>query len=238
MLVDIFSSFDDHNTVFFGSLFFFMWLGSFSALFFVSVKYWLPSNRWVAVVSLLKSTVVSLVNLSTGIQLLHFKLVITTVFVFILFTNLCGLIPYMFGNSSHLAVTLVLSVPLWLALVGSGFFRGMRVTLGNLLPSGSPVALSPFLILVESISVAIRPFILALRLAANMTAGHIVLSLIGGFFASSLVVGSKSMYLLGSVEIFYHMFEFGVGCIQAYIFVLLVVLYSNDHVVSYYFTRF
>nr|QBC73175.1 ATP synthase subunit 6 [Cocculina subcompressa] len=238
MLVDIFSSFDDHNSVFLGSLFFLLWLGGFSSLFLVSLSYWISSNRWMALFAMLKSIVNSLVSVSTGVKLVHFKLVISTLFVFILFINLCGLIPYMFGNSSHLAVTLVLSIPLWLSMVGSSFFRGMRVTLGNFLPSGSPVALSPFLILVETISVVIRPFILALRLAANMTAGHIVLSLIGGFFASSMVLGSSSMYVLGSVEIFYHMFEFGVGCIQAYIFILLVVLYSNDHVISYYFTRF
>lgn len=97
-----------------------------------------------------------------------------------------------------------------------------------LLPAGAPPALSPFLVLVETVSLLVRPITLSVRLAANMSAGHIVLGLVGNYFAGACF-RSSSVFILALVQVFYSIFEFAICAVQGYIFCLLLVLYSDEH---------
>jgi ATP synthase subunit 6 len=97
-----------------------------------------------------------------------------------------------------------------------------------LLPSGAPSLLNPFLILIETVRIRVRPLILALRLGANITAGHIVISIIGGFLERAILRNSRGIIICSFFEAFYIIFEFGICFIQAYIFVLLLILYRDD----------
>jgi F-type H+-transporting ATPase subunit a len=96
-----------------------------------------------------------------------------------------------------------------------------------LAPSGAPGALMPFLILIETISILIRPITLTVRLVANISAGHIILALLANVLSSSLGIFSWSACV--AIIIFYYLFEIFVSFIQAYIFTLLIRLYITEH---------
>ena len=229
MLVDIFSSFDDNNQVFI-SLYFLMWTFSLVVVLIFSSRYWITSPRWVMIIHTFKDTISSQVFRSFGLNLGGFMNVITGLFLFLIFLNLSGLIPYVFSPTRHLAVSLSLGLPLWISLLVSGvFFRPSSVVAG-LLPMGAPAPLNPFLVLIETVSIIVRPITLSVRLMANISAGHIVLTLVGNYMTTRvLTAGIFSSILLVSIQVLYSVFEFGIGVIQAYIFCLLITLYSDEH---------
>lgn len=107
----------------------------------------------------------------------------------------------------------------------------MVVFVASLLPAGAPAALNPFLILVEIVRISVRPITLSVRLAANIGAGHIVIGLLGTYLSSAYFgfFGWQGFLILLGIQVFYFFFEFGVGLIQRYIFVLLVTLYADEH---------
>ena len=229
MLVDIFSSFDDNNQVFM-SLYFLMWTFSLAIILIFSSAYWVSSPRWMMVIHTFKDTITSQVFRSFGLNLGGFMNVIAGLFLFLIFLNLRGLIPYVFSPTSHLAVSLSLGLPLWLSLLVSGVFFSPSSVVAGLLPIGAPAALNPFLVLIETVSIMVRPITLSVRLMANIRAGHIVLTLVGNYMTTAvLTAGVFSSLLLVSIQVLYSVFEFGIGVIQAYIFCLLITLYSDEH---------
>lgn len=229
MLVDIFSSFDDNNQVFM-SLYFLMWTFSLAIILIFSSAYWVSSPRWMVVIHTFKDTITSQVFRSFGLNLGGFMNVIAGLFLFLIFLNLRGLIPYVFSPTSHLAVSLSLGLPLWLSLLVSGVFFSPSSVVAGLLPIGAPAALNPFLVLIETVSIMVRPITLSVRLMANIRAGHIVLTLVGNYMTTAvLTAGIFSSLLLVSIQVLYSVFEFGIGVIQAYIFCLLITLYSDEH---------
>nr|YP_010241770.1 ATP synthase F0 subunit 6 [Terebellum terebellum]QTI82457.1 ATP synthase F0 subunit 6 [Terebellum terebellum] len=229
MLVDIFSSFDDNNQVFM-SLYGLMWIFSLVTILIFSSSYWVMSPRWVSVISTFKDTASSQIFRSFGLNLGGFINIITGLFLFLIVMNLSGLIPYVFSPTSHLAISLSLGLPLWLSLIISAIFFNPSSVVAGLLPMGAPAPLNPFLVIIETVSIMVRPITLSVRLTANMSAGHIVLTLIGNYLTASFFTSSAfSMLLLISIQVFYTIFEFGISMIQAYIFCLLITLYSDEH---------
>nr|WPR14734.1 ATP synthase F0 subunit 6 [Pseudomphala latericea] len=229
MLVDIFSSFDDNNQVFM-SLYMLMWFFSLSTIMIFSSSYWVSGPRYNIILNLFKETVTSQIFRSFGLSLGGFINVLGALFLFLIFMNLSGLIPYVFSNTSHLAVSLSLGLPLWLSLIISAVFYNPSSVVAGLLPMGAPAPLNPFLVIIETVSILVRPITLSVRLTANMSAGHIVLTLIGNYLTASFFASSIfSMVLLICIQVFYTIFEFGISMIQAYIFCLLITLYSDEH---------
>nr|YP_010239399.1 ATP synthase F0 subunit 6 [Tutufa rubeta]QTF74731.1 ATP synthase F0 subunit 6 [Tutufa rubeta] len=229
MLVDIFSSFDDNNQVFM-SLYILMWIFSLSTIIIFSSSYWIMTPRWISLIMIFKDTVSSQIFRSFGLNMGGFINVITGLFLFLIVMNLSGLIPYVFSPTSHLAVSLSLGLPLWLSLIVSAVFFNPSSVVAGLLPMGAPAPLNPFLVIIETVSIMVRPITLSVRLTANMSAGHIVLTLIGNYLTTSFFMSSIfSMLMLLSIQVFYTIFEFGISLIQAYIFCLLITLYSDEH---------
>nr|QTT61281.1 ATP synthase F0 subunit 6 [Tritia grana] len=229
MLVDIFSSFDDNNQVFM-SLYVLMWIFSLITIVLFSSSYWVMSPRWLSIVSIFKDTASSQVFRSFGINMGGFVNVVTGLFLFLILMNMSGLVPYVFSPTSHLAVSLSLGLPLWLTLIVSAVFYNPSSVVAGLLPMGAPAPLNPFLVIIETVSIMVRPITLSVRLTANMSAGHIVLTLIGNYLTASFFMSSIfSMLLLLSIQVLYTIFEFGISLIQAYIFCLLITLYSDEH---------
>nr|YP_009483980.1 ATP synthase F0 subunit 6 [Pomacea bridgesi]YP_009563670.1 ATP synthase F0 subunit 6 [Pomacea diffusa]ART65942.1 ATP synthase F0 subunit 6 [Pomacea bridgesi]QAX27157.1 ATP synthetase F0 subunit 6 [Pomacea diffusa] len=229
MLVDIFSSFDDHNQVFM-SMYFFTWGFTFFVILVFTLTYWLYMPRWSMMISIFKTTISSQVFRSFSVSLGGFMNVISGLFLFLIFMNLLGLIPYVFSPTSHLAISLSIGLPMWMSLILSAVIYNFSSVIASLLPMGAPAMLNPFLVLIESVSISVRPITLSVRLMANMSAGHIVLSLIGNYLTGALlsVSFSATMFLI-MVQVFYTIFEFGISLIQAYIFCLLITLYSDEH---------
>nr|YP_003204698.1 ATP synthase F0 subunit 6 [Oxymeris dimidiata]ACF04831.1 ATP synthase F0 subunit 6 [Oxymeris dimidiata] len=229
MFMDIFSSFDDNNQVFM-SLYVLMWSFTLLTVVFFSSSYWVMLPRWSSITSIFKTTVSSQIFRSYGLNMGGFMNVISGLFLFIIVMNLCGLIPYVFSPTSHLAVSFSLGLPLWLSLIVSGVAFNPSSVVAGLLPMGAPAPLNPFLVIIETVSILVRPITLSVRLTANMSAGHIVLTLIGNYLMTSFFVSSVfSMLLLLMIQIFYTIFELGICLIQAYIFCLLITLYSDEH---------
>nr|YP_010983161.1 ATP synthase F0 subunit 6 [Fulgoraria rupestris rupestris]WOJ51893.1 ATP synthase F0 subunit 6 [Fulgoraria rupestris rupestris] len=229
MLVDIFSSFDDNNQVFM-SMYMLMWIFSLVTILIFSSSYWVVMPRWETIIMSFKDVVSSQIFRSYGLNMSGFINIITGLFLFLIIMNLSGLIPYVFSPTSHLAISLSLGLPLWLSMIISAVFYNPGSVVASLLPMGAPAPLNPFLVIIETVSIMVRPITLSVRLTANMSAGHIVLTLIGNYLTTSFFISSMfSMVLLILIQIFYTIFEFGISLIQAYIFCLLITLYSDEH---------
>nr|YP_009648860.1 ATP synthase F0 subunit 6 [Notospermus geniculatus]QCZ36410.1 ATP synthase F0 subunit 6 [Notospermus geniculatus] len=229
MLMDIFSSFDEQG----GNLFgfgVFVWVGSLLPVFFFFSSYWWGGGRLFCFLSSVGEFSSSEVSRSRGGSLGGFCSVLSSLMVVLLCMNLFGLVPYVFSNTSHLLVTFGFSSVLWLSLLLSGVFFNVGSFLAVFLPVGSPSVLSPFLVVVESVSLLVRPVTLAVRLAANMGAGHIVLCLLGSYLSCGVFLYSWfSVFFMVLVGGFYFLFEVGICLIQSYIFFLLLSLYGDEH---------
>nr|YP_010960657.1 ATP synthase F0 subunit 6 [Pleurosicya micheli]WNH38099.1 ATP synthase F0 subunit 6 [Pleurosicya micheli] len=157
-------------------------------------------------------------------------IMLLSVFIFILSLNMLGLLPYTFTPTAQLSITLGLAFPLWFATLLQGLRNQPTHTLGHLLPEGAPGPLTPVLIIIESISLLIRPFALAVRLAANLTAGHLLIHLVSTA-SFTIVPLMPILALLSTLALFLlTTLEIGVAMIQAYVFTLLLSLYLQENI--------
>lgn len=150
---------------------------------------------------------------------------IFTLFMFILFSNLLGMVPYSFTTTSHIIVTFSLAAVVFIGVTIVGFVKNGLGFLRLFVPSGVPLYLLVVLVPIEIISYFVRPFSLSIRLFANMMAGHTMLKVFGGF-----VVG-LGFYLGWAPFVFIIILsglEIGIAILQAYVFAVLSCLYLND----------
>nr|YP_514703.1 ATP synthase F0 subunit 6 [Mantella madagascariensis]BAE79519.1 ATPase subunit 6 [Mantella madagascariensis] len=152
-----------------------------------------------------------------------------TIFVYILGMNLLGLFPYIFTPTTQLSLNLGLAIPLWLATVLIGLRNQPSASLGHLLPEGTPPLLIPVLIIIETISLFIRPIALGVRLTANLTAGHLLIQLISQATLAMLSMSAAVSLLAFSALVLLTILEIAVAMIQAYVFILLLSLYLQEN---------
>nr|BDQ44363.1 ATP synthase F0 subunit 6 [Amynthas vittatus] len=229
MMPDIFSSFDSYSyNTFFPSNSLFLALNT-SLVLLMQAGFWMTNSRQSTFIVPLKSTIFSQLSRTFTHQLKGASLIISSTFIILISINLMGMIPYTFSTSSHLIFTLVLGFPMWLSFILSSAMYSPKKMVAHLLPDGAPDWLNPFLVIIETTSVIVRPLTLSFRLAANMSAGHIVLSLVGIYCAAAWFTSSFAASLLILTTLGYVLFEFAICLIQAYIFCLLLSLYSDDH---------
>nr|YP_009048762.1 ATP synthase F0 subunit 6 [Pteroplatytrygon violacea]AID15926.1 ATP synthase F0 subunit 6 [Pteroplatytrygon violacea]WNH19805.1 ATP synthase F0 subunit 6 [Pteroplatytrygon violacea] len=156
--------------------------------------------------------------------------ILTALMLFLITINLLGLLPYTFTPTTQLSLNMAFAVPLWLTTVLIGMLNQPTVALGHFLPEGTPTLLVPILIIIETISLFIRPLALGVRLTANLTAGHLLMQLIATA-AFVLISSMPSIALLTSLILFLlTILEVAVAMIQAYVFVLLLSLYLQENV--------
>ena len=151
------------------------------------------------------------------------------IFFMVVILNMIGLFPYTFRVTRHLLFTLRIGLPIWILLIISRVIKSVKATIAHLLPEGAPDWLNPFLVLIESSRIIVRPITLSFRLAANIRAGHIVLGLIGIYAAAAWFNRISVFLVLLRLIIGYLLFEVAICLIQGYIFFLLLTLYANDH---------
>nr|WRW55928.1 ATP synthase F0 subunit 6 [Pseudocuneopsis yemaoi] len=229
MLMDIFSSLDAgvHSNLSVSGL---VWLSGFVGLSVSLVSVWVGLSGINVMFFVLVDVVLDLVKSCSGKFFGGFALGQVSLFMLIFIVNISGMIPNVFSPTSHLSLTLVLAMVVWFCLVFSGWVYSWKKSAGHLVPTGSPVVLIPLLVLIESVSILIRPITLGVRLAANITMGHLMLHVIGEYVVSFFYDMSFLGSLLGGLVMWgYVIFEFAVSFLQAYVFVLLVGLYSSDH---------
>jgi len=229
MITDIFSSFDEQNLNFI-SFFLPIWTIGLIFIFFINFLYWWLPTRGLLFLGLFIGFIFQEVLRSFGKNLRGFSVLVPSLFFLLLMVNFLGLVPYVFGLTGHLVFTFSLGIPIWFSLLLSGLFFNSSVFFASFLPAGAPSILNPFLVVVETLSIMVRPVTLSVRLAANMGAGHIVIGLIGTYLSSGFFVYSLlALLVLLLVQISYFLFEFWVSLIQGYIFSLLVSLYADEH---------
>ena len=147
-----------------------------------------------------------------------------SIFMFVLFGNFLGMIPYTFTFTSHIIVTFGLAMMVFLTVTVIAFARHGFHFFAFFLPEGTPLAMAPMVIALEILSYFIRPVSLSIRLFANMMAGHTMLKVFGGFV---IVMGIFGV-LPFAVNIALTLFEFLVAALQAYVFTILTCLYLKD----------
>nr|YP_009649173.1 ATP synthase F0 subunit 6 [Ovalipes punctatus]QDA22798.1 ATP synthase F0 subunit 6 [Ovalipes punctatus] len=222
-MANLFSIFEPSSSIFSFSL---NWVSTLLGLLFVPYMYWASPSRW----SLLWTKITQTLHKEFSALLLPSHLGVSILFIslfsLIVFNNFLGLLPYVFTSSSHMVMTLSLSMPLWVTLMVSGWINHTQHMFAHLVPQGTPSVLMPFMVLIETISNVIRPGTLAVRLAANMIAGHLLLTLLGStgpslgsFFIISILVFSQMLLLT---------LESAVAIIQSYVFAVLSTLYTSE----------
>nr|NP_944625.1 ATP synthase F0 subunit 6 [Caperea marginata]BAD91790.1 ATP synthase F0 subunit 6 [Caperea marginata]CAD87902.1 ATPase6 protein [Caperea marginata] len=157
------------------------------------------------------------------------SLMLISLFLFIASTNLLGMLPHSFTPTTQLSMNVGMAIPLWAGTVATGLRNKTKMSLAHLLPQGTPTFLIPMLVIIETISLFIQPVALAVRLTANITAGHLLMHLIGEttltLMNTSLFTALITFIILTLLTIL----EFAVALIQAYVFTLLVSLYLHDN---------
>lgn len=222
MITNIFSVFDPSS-----SSWVLNWLRSLFVFFLLPQLFWMLHNKlslpWKIIFETLYKEFRLLLQNPSSIGAPQISIAI---FVLIFINNVSGLTPYTFTASSHLSSTLSLSLPVWIGLILYGWFNFPTCMLAHLIPQGTPSFLISFIVVIETIRNLIRPVTLAIRLAANITAGHLLLTLLGNQIAKNELVLIEPIVVL--IPILLVLLEIAVALIQSYVFSTLVVLYTSE----------
>nr|AGO28121.1 ATP synthase F0 subunit 6 [Polytoxus fuscovittatus] len=219
MMVNLFSCFDPATSLNLSL----NWMSIMFFTMFMSSMFWFMPSRQLY----FNFMIISKLNKELSMILSwknKFLIMFSSILFFILCNNLMGLLPYIFTASSHLLFTLTLSMPLWLTFMIYGWMNKTNNMFLHLIPVGTPTILMPFMACIESISNMMRPISLAVRLMANMTAGHLLMSLLGNNSMNNMSI----IYLLVLIQMMLMLFELAVAFIQSYVFTILSTLYLNE----------
>nr|AXS65874.1 ATP synthase F0 subunit 6 [Tenebrionoidea sp. 11 KM-2017] len=221
MMTNLFSSFDP-STNWSTSI---NWLSTMTGMLIIPMSFWLIPSRismiWNKIIITLHKEFKNLV----GPKIKGVTLMFISLFSLILYNNFMGLFPYIFTSTSHMVMTLALALPLWLSFMLFGWINNTIHMLAHLVPQGTPPVLMPFMVCIETISNIIRPGTLAIRLSANMIAGHLLMTLLGntGPMMSMIMIN-----VLLITQILLLVLESAVAIIQSYVFAVLSTLYSSE----------
>lgn len=222
MITNLFSIFDPATPNFFRA----NWLAIFIFSLFLPVSFWKLSRRYSITNFGLSSYILSQFNPlipKTPFALL----IIFTFFLFIIYNNLIGLLSYIFTSTSHITITMSMALPCWLTAVTFGWINFTNKHFEHLIPQGTPPVLMPFIVLIESIRNIIRPITLAVRLRANIIAGHLLISLLRNAIRGAPLYG---IAVAGIAAVALSSLELAVAFVQGYVFRVLITLYTAEAV--------
>nr|YP_010702013.1 ATP synthase F0 subunit 6 [Dexia tenuiforceps]WCL18801.1 ATP synthase F0 subunit 6 [Dexia tenuiforceps] len=223
MMTNLFSVFDPSSNIFNLSL---NWLSTFIGILMIPLMYWLMPSRYNMIWNFILMKLHKEFKVLLGpLSINGSTFIFISLFSMILFNNFMGLFPYIFTSTSHLTLTLTLALPLWLCFMLFGWINNTQHMFIHLVPQGTPAILMPFMVCIETISNIIRPMTLAVRLTANMIAGHLLMTLLGN---TGPMISSTMIILLIMVQIALLVLESAVSIIQSYVFAVLSTLYSSE----------
>nr|WRO45277.1 ATP synthase F0 subunit 6 [Otomantis scutigera] len=223
-MTNLFSVFDPSSNILNLSI---NWLSTFIGILLVPTSLWMIPSRSIILWNLIIKKLHEEFKLLIGKKKINkgSTFIFISIFSIILYNNFMGLFPYIFTSTSHMVMTLSLALPMWLSFMFFGWINNTNYMFAHLVPQGTPGMLMPFMVCIETISNIIRPGTLAIRLAANMIAGHLLMTLLGN-------TGSTMMLSLLPVLIFTQILlltlESAVAIIQSYVFAVLSTLYSSE----------
>jgi len=222
MITNLFSVFDPISSVINLSL---NWISTFIGLLFLPSLYWIIPSRWSLIWFKVLDTLHKEFKILLASSPVGRTIIFVTLFSLIVFNNSLGLLPYIFTSTRHLTITLSLSLPLWIAFIVYGWINHTQHIFAHLVPQGTPGPLIPFIVLIETIRNVIRPGTLAVRLAANIIAGHLLLTLLGRT-GPSLSLSLVTLLLISQILLL--ILEAAVAVIQSYVFAVLRTLYARE----------
>ena len=182
-------------------------------------------NRVQLIAEMFYTFVAKMISDTAGSKAKPYFPFIFSLFMFVLFCNMVGMLPYSFTVTSHIIVTLMLAIFIFIAVTIIGFAKHGLKYLSIFVPSGVPAVLLPLITIIEIISYLSRPVSLSVRLFANMMAGHTMLKVFGGFVISLGLLGG---WLPLGFSVALTGLEILVAFLQAYVFAILTCIYLND----------
>nr|ACH85668.1 ATP synthase subunit 6 [Nasonia giraulti] len=222
MMMNLFSIFDPSTSMNLSM----NWISSIYIILFYPNLFWLIPSRWnylyINMIKYLINEFFMLLNNKINVMNM---IMFISLFMMIMLNNFLGLYPYIYTSSSQMSMSMTLSLTLWMMMMMFGWMINTNHMFIHLVPQGTPSMLMPFMVMIESISNIIRPLTLAVRLSANMIAGHLLMTLISSTGNKLNMVMLSIMLLTQSVLI---ILELSVSVIQAYVFSVLSLLYSTE----------
>nr|ART85749.1 ATP synthase F0 subunit 6 [Parnassius choui] len=223
MMSNLFSIFDPSTNLFNLPL---NWISTFIGLMFIPYSFWLIPNRYHIFWNFITNKLHNEFKMLLGINSFNGStFIFISLFTFILFNNFLGLFPYIFTSTSHLTISLSISLSLWISFMLYGWINNYQHMFIHMIPQGTPSILMPFMVLIETISNIIRPGTLAVRLTANMIAGHLLLTLLS---STSSNLSFFMLFILIFMQILLLILESAVAIIQSYVISILSTLYSSE----------
>nr|SPP23372.1 ATP synthase F0 subunit 6 [Baronia brevicornis] len=221
MMANLFSIFDPSTNFYFPL----NWISTFLGLMFIPYSFWLLPNRHYIFWNLILNKLHNEFKLLMKTNFQGSSFIFISLFSFILFNNFLGLFPYIFTSTSHLTISLSISLSLWLSFMLYGWINNYQHMFIHMIPQGTPNILMPFMVLIETISNIIRPGTLAVRLTANMIAGHLLLTLLS---STGNNMSNYLLIMLLIIQILLLILESAVAIIQSYVITILSTLYSSE----------
>lgn len=215
MINSLFSSFDPIT-----SIWQINWISIIRPIIIIPKIFWIKKSRITKIIKILENLIIKEIKNIT----IHKEILILSksIFLIIIIINILGLIPYNFTPTSHISTTIIIALPIWAILIIYGWKNFTNKIFIHLLPTGTPSIIIPIIIIIETTGNIIRPISLSVRLIANITAGHLLITLIGD------INNLNTIILILPIQIILIIFESAISIIQAYVFCTLITLYSRE----------
>nr|WKD82786.1 ATP synthase F0 subunit 6 [Frankliniella intonsa] len=223
--MSLFLSFDPNSSMTFLIFQEMNWLIMLISLLFLSLSFFTFPSRSKSLSKIMFLEMGNQLKIAIKTQNDSSKIMFISIFFLIFFSNFIGLVPNSFTSTSHITINLLISLPLWMGFFLYGWKTYSKSMFSHLVPNGTPMPLISFMVIIELISTSIRPFTLSIRLMANMVSGHLLLTLMG----NTMTLKTPFMvFILSLTQLTLLSLEMGVSMIQAYVFCILLTLYSDD----------
>nr|AIZ58676.1 ATP synthase F0 subunit 6 [Ornithodoros pavimentosus] len=200
------------------------WMSTLLILIIMPSLYWTIPSRfqitWFFISSSLKTEMNNLFSKDKK----KYMLIMISIFWFIVINNFMGLFPYIFTATSHINLSSIMALPMWTTFMIFGWINQTNSMFSHLVPTGTPMPLSMFMVLIETISNLIRPLTLSVRLTANMISGHLLLCLLSNIMQNFPMMNVFILPVMTALLIL----EMAVAIIQSYVFMILISLYLNE----------
>lgn len=221
MIINLFNIFDPSTSINYSL----NWVRIILIIILFPFQYWLIPSRYIIFWNLIIKFIYKEFKILISYSYSNI-IILIALFLIILFNNFIGLFPYIFTASRHIRFCLSLSLSIWLSIIIYRLFNFFNDLISHLTPHGTPFILIPFIVIIESISLLIRPLTLAIRLTANIIAGHLLLCLLGS--TGNSINRSLIIILIITTQLLLYTLEISVSIIQAYVFSILTTLYRRE----------
>nr|CAQ52878.1 F-ATPase subunit 6 [Paracletus cimiciformis] len=217
MMMNLFNIFDPSTTIMNLEM---NWMSTIMIIIILPNFIWMMPNRInMMLILILKTLNKEMMLLYKSKNIKSPSFIFMTLFMFILLNNFISLFPYIFSSSSHMIFSLSLAMPFWLFFIILSMYKNIKNMIAHLIPLNTPIYLAPFMTIIETMSILIRPMSLSIRLTANLIAGHLMMTLLNS---------NSMMFIIIMIQMFMMLFELCVAFIQSYVFSILTSLYSSE----------